>query len=112
MMKKFKEVLGGFTLIATIISIMIFGAACKEKEMEEIQKIQKPTTEVTEHVFVENIITENVIVETTTVECTEVFGEYKPITGESLSGKTDFDKVQEEINNNLDKQDNNFCKVE
>lgn len=56
MMKKFREVLGGFTLIATIISIMIFGAACKEKEMEEIQK---PTTEVTEHVIVENIITEN-----------------------------------------------------
>ena len=109
MMKKFKEVLSGIGLIATIISIMIFGAACKEKEMEEIQK---PTTEVTEHVIDENIITENVIVETTTVECTEVFGEYKPITGESLSGKTDFDKLQEEINNNLDKQDNNFCKVE
>ena len=81
MMKKFKEALSGIGLIATIISIMIFGAACKEKEMEEIQK---PTTEVTEHV----------IVETTTVECTEVFGEYKPITGESLSGKTDFDKSQ------------------
>ena len=103
------KTLKGLAIISFVIGIMIFGAACKEKEMEEIQK---PTTEVTEHVIVENIITENVIVETTTVECTEVFGEYKPITGESLSGKTDFDKVQEEINNNLDKQDNNFCKVE
>lgn len=57
MMKKFKEILSGIGLIVSIISIMIFGAACKTKEMEEIQK---PTEET--------IITENIIVENTLVE--------------------------------------------
>lgn len=60
MMKKFKEMLTGTLLIITVFVIMIFGACCKSKEMEENTK---PKTEVTETIITENVIVENILVE-------------------------------------------------
>lgn len=39
-------------------------------------------------------------------------GEYQPITGVSLSGQMDYDKLEREVNASLDAQDKNFATVE